>query len=87
MRTLESYFITDLIGCGVFIEDKKAELHKLAREVERLSPCHRDPEAYHEAKSEIAHRLRQLAFEAESGGKPCDKRMQKQDYSGIYRNK
>lgn len=61
MRTPESYFLTDLTGCGDLTGDKKAELHKLAREVERLSPCHRDPEAFHEAKSEVAHRLRMIA--------------------------
>jgi hypothetical protein len=61
MRTPESYFLIDLIGSHDLIEDKKAELHKLARGVERLSPYHRDPEAFHEAKSEVAHRLRMIA--------------------------
>ncbi len=36
-------------------------LFTLACEVERLAPSHRDPHAFHEAKSEIAHALRRLA--------------------------
>jgi hypothetical protein len=33
----------------------------LAAKVERLAPSHRNPFAFHEMKSEIAHELRQLA--------------------------
>jgi hypothetical protein len=36
-------------------------LHDLARRLERLSPSHRDPFAFHAEKSEIAHELRRLA--------------------------
>ena len=36
-------------------------LRLLAEQVERLAPSHRDPHAFHEAKSEIAHALRRLA--------------------------
>ena len=36
-------------------------LTRLAREVERLTPSHRDPHRFHECKSEIAHTLRLLA--------------------------
>lgn len=35
----------------------------LSRRVARLSPSHRDPEAFHEEKSDIAHALRRLACE------------------------
>jgi hypothetical protein len=38
-----------------------AALLTLALEVQRLAPSHRDPEAFHIAKSEIVHRLRKLA--------------------------
>lgn len=37
------------------------DLISLALAVERLTPSHRDPHAFHEAKSEIAHKLRLLA--------------------------
>ena len=37
------------------------DLLRMAHAVERLAPSHRDPEAFHEAKSEIAYRLRMLA--------------------------
>ena len=36
-------------------------LHALASRVARLIPSRRDPEAFHEEKSEIAHDLRTLA--------------------------
>lgn len=36
-------------------------LADLARRVERLRPSHRDPEAFHLEKSDIADALRQLA--------------------------
>lgn len=38
-------------------------LTTLARAVVRLSPSHRDPEQFHEDKSEIAAELRRLARE------------------------
>lgn len=37
------------------------ELERLARQVARLSPSHRDPEAFHVSKSEIVAELRRLA--------------------------
>lgn len=36
-------------------------LRDLAHEVQRLSPSHRDPERFHEDKSEIVAELRRLA--------------------------
>ncbi len=41
--------------------DLAAVLHDLARDVQRLIPDRRDPEAFFVEKSEIAARLRQLA--------------------------
>jgi len=38
-------------------------LTELAVRVQRLSPSHRDPESFHEEKSEIAAALHQLASE------------------------
>ena len=55
------YLVTDVIGGLDVTGDNKCDLLTLAREVERLAPSHRDPEAFHEAKSEIAYRLRMLA--------------------------
>jgi hypothetical protein len=37
------------------------DLAALARRVERLTPSHCDPEAFHIEKSEIAHSLRRMA--------------------------
>lgn len=51
-------------------------LEKLAGRVRRLVPSHRDPEAFHEAKSEIEAELRHLA-EA-SRQETCAPRGQKQ---------
>ena len=45
----------------VTVDDSRDELLVLARQIDRLVPSHRDPERFHEAKSEIAHRLRELA--------------------------
>jgi hypothetical protein len=39
-------------------------LTDLARQVQRLSPCHRDPERYHVEKSVIVATLRRLARNA-----------------------
>lgn len=36
-------------------------LTHLADRLRRLSPCHRDPERFHEDKSEIERELRRLA--------------------------
>lgn len=38
-----------------------AELERLARQVARLSPSHRDPERFHMDRSEIVAELRRLA--------------------------
>jgi hypothetical protein len=38
-----------------------AELHALADRVRRLAPSHRDPEAFHVEKGEIAAELLELA--------------------------
>lgn len=40
-------------------------LQELARRVDRNVPSHRDPEAFHQEKSEIAEQLRRAAKEAE----------------------
>jgi hypothetical protein len=40
-------------------------LAALARRLERLRPCHRDPEQFHIEKSEIATELRRMARAAE----------------------
>lgn len=40
-------------------------LREIARQVEANVPDHRRPEAFHERKSEIANRLRQLAGTSE----------------------
>ena len=37
------------------------DLAELARDVQRLAPDHRNPELFHELKSEIADRLRRAA--------------------------
>jgi len=42
-----------------------AQLDALAERVRRLAPDHRDPERYHIERSEIEHRLRQLAYAVE----------------------
>ena len=42
-------------------EEMGQTLEELANRVRRLVPSHRDPEAFHEAKSEIEAELRQLA--------------------------
>jgi len=43
------------------VPDLPDRLAELARRVGRLSPSHREPERYHEEKSEIAFELRVLA--------------------------
>jgi len=43
-------------------------LEELARRVERLIPRRRDPDAYHEDKSEIVAQLRRIAKEVERAG-------------------
>ena len=42
-------------------------LAELAARVVRNVPDHRDPEAWHAEKSDIAHQLRRIAKEAENG--------------------
>lgn len=49
-------------GChAVTLAEAPAALDELANRVRRLVPSHRDPEAFHEAKSEIEADLRRLA--------------------------
>lgn len=48
------------------------KLIDIADRLARLSPCHRDPERYHEEKSELVNELRQLA--ANDNHKPKVKR-------------
>ena len=43
-----------------------ARLSELAARVVRNVPDHRDPEAWHAEKSDIAHQLRRIANEAEN---------------------
>jgi hypothetical protein len=43
----------------------RENLLRLAAQVDALSPSHRDPEAFHLAKSDIAEALRRLAAEAQ----------------------
>jgi hypothetical protein len=43
--------------------DLSARLVEYARQIERLAPSSRNPERFHEDKSEIAHALRCLASE------------------------
>jgi hypothetical protein len=49
-----------------------AKLQDIADRLARLAPCHRDPERYHEEKSELVNELRQLA--ANDNRKPKVKR-------------
>lgn len=44
------------------------KLTDLARQVGRLSPCHRDPERFHEDKDAIRRELMRLAGGAHSSG-------------------
>lgn len=51
--------------------DLAAQLRDLAQRVARLCPSHRNPEEFHEAKSEIEHELRRLSQAAGGrGGRP-----------------
>ena len=47
---------------------RSERLEELARRVARLRPSHRDPEAFHVEKSELAHELRRLAAEVRQPG-------------------
>ncbi|WP_414833585.1 hypothetical protein [Afifella sp. YEN Y35] len=47
--------------------DLAAQLADCARRAERLSPSHRNPERFHEDKSELVARLRSLSMEARRG--------------------
>ncbi len=47
--------------CASLRHQEVAQLHALASAVGRLSPSHRDPEAFHIGKSEIVAELRRLA--------------------------
>lgn len=43
------------------------DLLRLAKELHKLSPSHRNPEQYHEDKSQIIHELKRLAREVREG--------------------
>jgi hypothetical protein len=47
--------------------DQATAILDLARRIERLAPHHRDPERFHEDKSEIVASLRRLAKEVRHG--------------------
>lgn len=47
--------------------DLSEQLRELARRVARLCPSHRNPEEFHEAKSEIEFELRRLSKAAGGG--------------------
>lgn len=69
MSDSASYLLTDLIGGAAPRPGKKpaVTLDSLASKVERLSPHHRQPERFHEDKSEIVAELRRLAREVRHG--------------------
>ena len=46
------------------------QLADLARSLERLRPCWRDPSHFFEARAELVHQLRSLARELELGHAP-----------------
>ena len=63
-----SYLLTDRIGVEGRPPDKKPDrLSDLAQRVDRLRPCPRDPDRFHEEKSDIAAALRRLADEVRHG--------------------
>ena len=66
MRDRASYLLTDLMGG----EDQRPDtrLIALAHRVQRLAPDHRDPEKFHEDKSEIVAELRRLVREGRNYG-------------------
>jgi hypothetical protein len=51
----------DMVAGPLASPPKGDTLADLARQVERLSPCHRDPERFHLDKSVIAETLRRMA--------------------------
>lgn len=62
-----SYFLTDLTGGGFLTDERRpppaVALTDLAERLRRLAPSARNPEHFHEEKSEIVHALRCLARE------------------------
>ena len=44
-----------------------ARLEAITSRLQRLAPCHRDPERFHVDKSEIVAELRRMAVEARRG--------------------
>lgn len=65
MRDPASYLLIVLIGGGedAPVRSTGDQLSRLAAKVERLTPSHRDPERFHEEKSEVVAELRRLARE------------------------
>lgn len=53
------YLVTDVTGA--------ARLEAITSRLQRLAPCHRDPERFHVDKSEIVAELRRMAMEARRG--------------------
>ncbi|WP_374330436.1 hypothetical protein [Aestuariivirga sp.] len=53
--------VAQLLGRPLPRVQTHEDLRRLARQVEMLAPCHRDPERFHERKSDIAAELRRLA--------------------------
>lgn len=58
---------TTYIKAGTLDAPPIDKLHALAARVERLCPSHRNPERFHEDKSEIVAELQRLASEVKHG--------------------
>ena len=62
-----SYHLTDLTGGGLLAGERRPPpalaLTDLAERLRRLAPSPRNPERFHEEKSEIVHALRLIARE------------------------
>lgn len=59
--------VAQLLGRPMWSAATPDDLRRLARQVQMLVPCHRDPERFHERKSDIAAELRRLASEVRHG--------------------
>lgn len=63
----EGYRVIEVIGGRAITLPVGETLHDLARRVACLSPSHRDPERFHEDKSEIVAELHRLARKVRHG--------------------
>lgn len=63
--------------------DSSAALEHLAARVRRLAPSHRDPEAFHIEKGEIAAALLELAAAAPRRGNPHRRRPADRRFTGC----